>query len=441
MIDFSRILLENSERAGEIHEQFLQLRHTSLEQFGLLISQQISSVQLLDSPQITITKPKPVALFNEYQLREFATGSLTNCFGPEFAVYSGRRFPRIPNAELALISRVTKIAGEKRTINVTASIESEYDVPPNAWFLEENNTPEIPYSIFMEIALQPCGFLSAYLGTPMLIPDQEFFFRNLDGQGELQVRLDSRGKTIHTRAKLTSSLVSGETIIQRFEYDLSQEGQILFIGTATFGYFSQDAMLKQAGLDGGKRTQPSGKLQMRNDSSAVEVDLTLPENQTILCSANPAQPGYRLPAGRLNLIDEVVMSQNGGSNHKGTIFASKRVDAQDWFYRCHFFQDPVMPGSLGVEAILQAIQAYVIQFGPGREFKAARFRIPVGKNLTWRYRGQILPTNQLMQVEVHLTHVANENGRLLVEGDASLWADDLRIYEIKGAAIELSEES
>jgi 3-hydroxymyristoyl/3-hydroxydecanoyl-(acyl carrier protein) dehydratase len=31
----------------------------------------------------------------------------------------------------------------------------------------------------------------------------------------------------------------------------------------------------------------------------------------------------------------------------------KRVDAGEWFFKAHFFKDPVLPGSLGVQAMLQ----------------------------------------------------------------------------------------
>ena len=60
--------------------------------------------------------------------------------------------------------------------------------------------------------------------------------------------------------------------------------------------------------------------------------------------------------------------------------------------------------------------------------------------MTWRYRGQIVPSNCLMQIEAHITSVDRSSDQVTVETDASLWADDVRIYEVKGASIRLVPE-
>ena len=35
--------------------------------------------------------------------------------------------------------------------------------------------------------------------------------------------------------------------------------------------------------------------------------------------------------------------------------AEKAIVADQWFFKAHFYQDPVQPGSLGLEALLQAL--------------------------------------------------------------------------------------
>ena len=79
-------------------------------------------------------------------------------------------------------------------------------------------------SILLEIALQPCGVLSAWLGTQLRFPNVDFFFRNLDGDVHISRKIDLRGKTIHTNAMLTRTIFSGSTIIQHFEFELTCEG-------------------------------------------------------------------------------------------------------------------------------------------------------------------------------------------------------------------------
>ena len=98
-----------------------------------------------------------------------------------------------------------------------------------------------------------------------------------------------------------------------------------------------------------------------------------------------------------------------------------------------------MPGSLGVEAILEAMQAFALEQDVGRSFRSPRFDLAPLHTIAWKYRGQILPTHKMMKLEVHLTRIERLVDQVLLVGDASLWADGIRIYEVKDAAVRLVE--
>jgi 3-hydroxymyristoyl/3-hydroxydecanoyl-(acyl carrier protein) dehydratase len=49
------------------------------------------------------------------------------------------------------------------------------------------------------------------------------------------------------------------------------------------------------------------------------------------------------------------------------------VDARQGFFAAHFFQDPVQPGSLGLEAMLDALRA-AARLCAGPSAQGARFR-------------------------------------------------------------------
>ena len=40
---------------------------------------------------------------------------------------------------------------------------ADYDIPENAWYFSENGAMTMPYAVLMEVALQPCGWLSTSL--------------------------------------------------------------------------------------------------------------------------------------------------------------------------------------------------------------------------------------------------------------------------------------
>ena len=54
-------------------------------------------------------------------------------------------------------------------------------------------------------------------------------------------------------------------------------------------------------------------------------------------------------------------------------------------------------------------------------------------------RGQITPQHRLMELEVHITKIEKQPGRVLLQGDASLWVDDLRIYQVKNLTVGILE--
>ncbi|MBN9390223.1 MAG: hypothetical protein J0I20_19510 [Chloroflexi bacterium] len=387
-------------------------------------------------PQAARQARTPV-LFDERQIEEFATGSVAACFGPRFAEVEGQRVPRIPNGDLKLMSRITALTEPGPGFEGISTITAEYDVPGSPWFYSENAYPFNPYSVFMEIALQPCGFLSAYKGSFLLFPGTDLYFRNLDGQASMLCDIDLRGKTVVTQARLLSTAIFEGTIIQRFEFECSCEGQFFYRGSSAFGFFTREAMLKQVGLDSGKAVLPWLE---QTGQNGVRLDLTSPaERARYYRPPSPDKPYYRLSSGRLDLLDEVVLQPGEGRYGQGYIYATRKINPADWFYKCHFYQDAVMPGSLGIEAIFQAMQVFAIEQDLGRHLKSPRFGQIFDHNLAWKYRGQITPDNRQMALEIHLNRVETEKDRVILTGEASLWKDQLRIYEIKQVGLALYE--
>ncbi len=423
-----KMLEERAEHERQLQARFLDARQSGLEQAAELILLQAEAAG--GSP---VGPAKPV--YTRQQLEEFASGDMVKCLGNDFAVYQGRRTPRIPNGELLLMSRVLSAQGERFHPSAGGEIVVEYDVPPAAWFYRDNSYPYMPYSVYMEIALQPCGFLAAHLGTQLMFPEVDYFFRNLDGEGRILRLINLGGKTISTHARLEKTMVSGKQIIQKFAFRLTCGGQSIFEGSSVFGFFPPDAMANQMGLDGKQETLPLYELPGQNGLAGKHFEI----DENPLSQDLDQKLYYRMPGGYFKFLSQVFISPDGGRERKGYAYANKPVDGQDWFYACHFFQDPVMPGSLGVEAILEAMQAFALECDLGRGFKSPRFDLVPGHTIAWKYRGQILPTHKIMKLEVHLTQIEQRVDQVLLVGDASLWADGIRIYEVKDAAIRLVE--
>jgi len=171
------------------------------------------------------------------------------------------------------------------------------------------------------------------------------------------------------------------------------------------------------------------------DASDVRVEL----------GAAPAHyfnASLRLPTERLVMIDRITgrwtEGELAGKAGLGRLRAEKDVAASQWFFKAHFFQDPVQPGSLGIEALLQAVQALAIDLDLGAGLASPRFETQaIDVPMSWKYRGQVTPDNQVVVVDVEVTELRREAEGVLLVAAGSLWVDGKRIYEATGLGVRI----
>ena len=382
--------------------------------------------------------------FTPWHMFEFATGNISNCFGKEFDIYQGRIPPRTPCGDLQLVTQVVDVQGERLDLKKPSSCTAEYYVPIDAWYFDKNSHENwMPYSILMEIALQPNGFISGYMGATLKYPEKDLFFRNLDGSGELLKQVDLRGKTIVNKSVMLSTSMAGGAIIQNFTFELfikaqssGEQDELFYKGTAVFGYFSADSLTNQLGIDNGKVTQPWFVNQQTPTSNIEKIDLR--DKSLAYYQAPVNKPHYKLAGGQLNFIDHVSVVEGGGDHQIAYLLGERTIDARDWFFRYHFHQDPVMPGSLGVEAIIELLQTYALKNDLGASFTNPRFIAPKTQ-VNWKYRGQITPENKQMSLDVHIKAIEHLAGEVRIIGDANLSKDGLRIYQVSDIVLSIVE--
>lgn len=385
---------------------------------------------------------KPIAgpvLFSEYHITQLALGSVHRCFGDEYRGFEGRPLLRLPNTDLQLISRVLSSTGTRRVFNGKPVLVSEYDVPADAWYFTQNAAPVMPYSILMEIALQPCGFLGAYLGTALLFPDKELFLRTPDGDGNLLRDVELRGQTITNRVCLLSHTTLGGIVLQRYSYELSVEGEPFYRGTASFGCFTRDDLTNQVGLDRGTHVAPWHETARPTNGLSFKLN-SLFGRLKLYQAPDPAAPQLHLASGQLNLLDTALVVPGGGRYEKGYVFARRAIEVHHWFFACHFYQDPVMPGSLGVEAMLQALQVFALQQNLAAGRAGATFQQLAPHQTKWKYRGQLQTTDAEMSLELHLKTIEHTVHTITLIADASLWRGPLRVYEVTDLGLVIQSQ-
>lgn len=377
------------------------------------------------------------SFINELHLHHAAKGDLATAMGPEFEIYANSRAPYIPNGDFRFVDRIQRFDGVRGVLKPGSEMVTEYDCPPEAWYFHENAYQGMPNCVYMESSLQAAILLGYYQGATLPFPDEQLSIRNLDGTAKLVKDVDLRGKTIRQLSKLTMHQAMPGTVLQRFKYDLFADGELFYSGESLFGYHSEAALSTQVGLDNGKYKAPWLDEQTGIDASAKRTLAVRSEDRWF----TPPGGGLRLGDGHLRLIDEVTVVEDGGEFGSGYLRGTRTIDHDDWYFFCHFYRDPVMPGSLGVEALVQALQVYAIENELGKRFTNPVFAMPRGVAMTWKYRGQILRTDPEMIFDLHIKEIRDTGDSVQVIANANVWKTGLRIYELTDVAVEIREDA
>ncbi len=347
-----------------------------------------------------------------------AWGKPSTAFGPQFAEFDGPvRCPRLPAPPYQFISRVLSVEGTFGAGCPGARITAEYDVPAEAWYFEQNGTPTMPFAVLMEVALQPCGWLAAHVGGTNHSAD-DLLFRNLDGEGTVLGEVVPGTRVLRTEAELLTVAEHDGMIIESFAIECAADGVPLCTVQTTFGFFPSAVFAAQVGMP------PSAEETARflaPDGPAVDFR-----------AARGIRTALGPPGPMLRMLDRITgYWPEGGPAGLGRLRAEKDVNPDDWYFRAHFFQDPVQPGSLGVEAVCQLLQYYLVVSGRTSGLPGARFEpVLTGGPITWKYRGQVIPADHVVTVELDVTEAGADERGCHAIGRAWLWVDGRRIYSL-----------
>ena len=144
--------------------------------------------------------------------------------------------------------------------------------------------------------------------------------------------------------------------------------------------------------------------------------------------------GPPLPAPPMLMFDKItkINSQKGEFN-KGEVIAELNINKDLWFFACHFKNDPVMPGCLGLDALWQLLGFHLGWLGG----KGSGRALAVGGV---KFSGQILPSNKKLVYKLDIKRIIM---RKLILGIANgkVICDDNLVYEAEDIRVGLFKES
>jgi 3-hydroxymyristoyl/3-hydroxydecanoyl-(acyl carrier protein) dehydratase/NADP-dependent 3-hydroxy acid dehydrogenase YdfG len=357
-------------------------------------------------------------LLGNAEALEHANGQVANVFGANYAAIDA--FPRrvrLPSPPYLFVSRVLHLdamPGNYRACSIT----TEYDIPSDAWYAVDGQTP---CAILAE-AGQGILLLLSYLGVDLKYRGQ-FVYRQLDDTLIFLDTLPQVGQTLRYEISINSFVnsESNELVFSRF--NCYADGRlILRMEDGCAGFFSDADLLHSHGIT---RTDEEHMLfdQIKQQFAPLLVaakhtfevqDLqALCNGDIALCFGDAYQqyglnPFLRLGSLALMHITRVALVDPGaGRMGLGRLIAYQDVDPEDWYFDCHFKNDPVLPGSVITEVCYQLLRFAMLYFGLQVNTRNARFEPVVGLRQSARFRGQVSPQHITLMYQMDITDIGS----------------------------------
>jgi PfaB family protein len=382
----------------------------------------------------TEIRDRKTPLYDKDKILSFAVGKPSEAFGEPYRMFDKDRvIARLPGPPYSFLDRIVTVEPEAWILKPDGWIEAEYDMSPDEWYFRADRSSSMPFCVLLEVALQPCGWLAAYLGSS-LKSENDLKFRNLGGNAVLHRMIFPEEKKLTIRARMTKVSEAAEMIIEHFDFMVFQDAQTIYSGDTNFGFFTKQALAQQVGIRNAEKTAyMPGPDELRHSRSFIFDDEAplFPEDTNM----DPAS-SLAMPAKALRMIDGIdVFVPNGGPQGLGYIRGVKKVDPDEWFFKAHFFQDPVCPGSLGIESFLQLIKFAAMNQWPhlGRTH---RFEWIMDEPHSWSYRGQVIPENKTIEVDAVITKRIDTPVPTLY-ANGFLKVDGLYIYQMENFGLRL----
>ena len=139
----------------------------------------------------------------------------------------------------------------------------------------------------------------------------------------------------------------------------------------------------------------------------------------------------RLPLPPMLMFDRITeINDNKGSFKKGSLQAELDIKQDLWFFDCHFKEDPVMPGCLGLDAMWQLVGFYLGWIGnPGRGRA-----LGVG---TVKFTGEVLQNIKLVKYEIEMKKIMSPGGTTVGLANGTVLADEKKIYSAENLKVGL----
>ena len=139
----------------------------------------------------------------------------------------------------------------------------------------------------------------------------------------------------------------------------------------------------------------------------------------------------KLPLPPMLMFDRITeIKKDVGDFKKGFIKAELDIKDNLWFFNCHFQNDPVMPGCLGLDAMWQLVGFYLGWLGNPGKGRA----LGVG---TVKFTGEVLQSVKNVRYEIDMKKIMSPGGTTVGLANGLVFADNKKIYSAESLKVGL----
>ena len=139
----------------------------------------------------------------------------------------------------------------------------------------------------------------------------------------------------------------------------------------------------------------------------------------------------KLPLPPMLMFDRITeINDNRGAFKKGSLKAELYIKRNLWFFNCHFKEDHVMPGCLGLDAMWQLVGFFLGWIGNPGKGRA----LGVG---TVKFTGEVLQNVKLVKYEIDMKKIMSPGGTTVGLANGVVMADDKKIYSADNLKVGL----
>ena len=139
----------------------------------------------------------------------------------------------------------------------------------------------------------------------------------------------------------------------------------------------------------------------------------------------------KLPLPPMLMFDRITeITDDKGAFNKGSLKAELDIKKNHWFFDCHFNEDLVMPGCLGLDAMWQLVGFYLGWIGNPGKGRA----LGVG---TVKFTGEVLQNVKLVKYEIDMKKIMSPGGTTVGLANGVVFADEKKIYSADSLKVGL----